>query len=370
MFGKASNPVSSFCKRLNSYLYILWNITYRCNLNCKHCMVADERKIAVKELNDGDTIRLLANVCLNDAIKIKEFNFQGGEPLVAPNFTFAVKWLGEHHIPWTINTNGTLWNDQHFDLITKYPPREIVVSLDGDPETHDWLRGPGVFSKLQETIKIIHDVNNNIQVNAICVLHKQNVKNIVTVFETAAHLGIKQLVLSKLAVSGNAVVNRDLLEPEPLDLFNVLRTVAYLKGRFEDTDLFVQWVTPLMLAYFNLPIAYSGCPAIRSEVTISPDSELQPCSNALVRLQRRFGEELCLIRENVSLLNNDFESIRTSPLFQRIYELLHGPLSPPRHARCLDCYYVEICQTCPSDRWIGKDEDAKLCHHFQDLFMP
>ncbi|MGB9778987.1 MAG: radical SAM/SPASM domain-containing protein [Candidatus Bathyarchaeales archaeon] len=361
--------VSNFYKRLNSYLYILWNITYRCNLNCKHCMVADERKNKVQELDETSAIRLLTNVCLSD-IEVKEFNFQGGEPLVATSFEPAIEWLGEHGVPWTVNTNGTLWSDRHFDLIKKYPPREIVVSLDGDSQTHDWLRGPEVFSKLQETIKIIHDISNGaIQIDAICVLHKKNVKNIVSVFETAACMGIRQLVLSKLFISGNAVLNRDLLEPDPIDLFNVLEIVARLKGRFEGTDLFVQWATPLMLVYFDLPIGYSGCPAIRSEVTITPTGELQPCPNALARLQRRFGKETGFVEEHVSLLNKDLESIRTSPLFLRIYELLHGPLSPPRHTRCLDCYYVEICQTCPSDRWIGRDEYAELCHYFQDLFM-
>lgn len=333
-------------------------------------MVANERNKPVQELNEEDTIRLLTHTCLSD-VKVVEFNFQGGEPLIASNFLAAVEWLGEHSIPWSVNTNGTLWNTVHLSLIKKYPPREIVVSLDGDAETHNWLRGHGVFQKLQNTIMKIYDAcGERTQVDAICVLHKRNVKNIMYVFEIAAQLKIRQLVLSKLSIAGNAIVNRDLLEPEAKDLFDVFKIVARLNGQYEDVKIFVPWATPLMLAYYDLPISYSGCPAIRSEVTISPTGELQPCPNALARLQRLFGEKFCSVKKNISLLDNDLESIRTSHFFKYIYELLHGPLNPPRHSRCQSCRFIELCETCPSDRWIGEDDNAKLCHQFQDFITP
>lgn len=85
--------------RLNNSVRILWDITYACNLRCKHCFITPEmRDKPDQELSEEATYRLLRNVC-SSGIIIQEFNLQGGEPIVASNFLHAVKWLGENEIP-------------------------------------------------------------------------------------------------------------------------------------------------------------------------------------------------------------------------------------------------------------------------------
>lgn len=371
-----------FQRRLNRVVTILWNITYGCNLNCKHCLLGllseDLKGPAGKEqpLSANDTVVLLSNAC-SEGVQIKEFNFQGGEPTVAPNFLTAVEWLGEHRIPWTVNTNATVWDQRHYSLVEEYPPLSITISLDGaDSALHDWVRGQGAFAKLVETVRSLHDLSRGaIPIDAICVLNKRNVKEVTAVLDTAVSLGIREIVLARLTIAGNAILNQSELEPEPRELFEVLKFVCLHKGRYRGLTIYVSWATPIMIEYYNkrygtdVPISYSGCPAIRSEVTVSPQGFVWPCPNALNRLAVRFGEEAFPLQsDELSLLSNDLTRIRNSKLFQKVYELLHGSSRPSRLARCQICKFASICQTCPSERWIGDDSSARLCHIFQDFF--
>lgn len=366
--------------RLNNSVRILWDITYACNLRCKHCFITPEmRDKPDQELSEEATYRLLRNVC-SSGIIIQEFNLQGGEPIVASNFLHAVKWLGENEIPWSVNTNGILLGDHHYQTIKKYPPVGITVSIDGaDSASHDWLRGKGVFSILVATIETLLEIKTcrgPLAIDAICVLNQRNVKEFTSVLDTAVRLGIREMVLNTLSIDGSAINNRSILEPQPKELFDVLEFVCLHKGIYHGMIVYLPWTTPIMIDYYNqlysldIPILNSGCQAIRSEMAVSPRGYLRPCPNALDRLQMRFGKEAFPVDpEEHSLLTKEITSIRTSNMFERIYELLHGCSAAPRSDQCQRCRFSSLCQTCPSHRLIGEDPIVALCHKFQELIV-
>ncbi|MEW6417240.1 MAG: radical SAM protein [Nitrospirota bacterium] len=363
--------------RLNNSIRILWDITYACNLRCKHCFIEPEmRNKTDQQLSKEATYRLLQNVC-SGGIIIQEFNFQGGEPLVASNFLHAVKWFGENEIPWSINTNGTLWDDCHYQIIKKYPPIGITVSIDGaDSASHDWLRGQGVFSRLVATIKSLQEIETRrgpVAIDAICVLNQRNVKEFISLLDMAVQLGIREMVLNTLSIAGRAIDNWSILQPQSRELFDVLEFVCLHKGVYHGMMVYIPWATPIMIDYYNqlhsldIPILNSGCHAIRSEMTISPRGYLRPCPNALDRLRIRFGEEAFPVDpDECNLLDKDIMSIRTSNTFEKIYELLHGRSAAPRSDKCQRCLFSSLCQTCPSHRIIGEDPTATLCYQFQE----
>jgi uncharacterized protein len=120
---------------------IFFLITGNCNLRCKYCFqekIPDpkqERK-ATKEVIDA-----LAQYCSEQ--KIEHVELFGGEPLLYKDlFRYCVvklkKTSSDIHVG--LVTNGTLIDKKTLELIKKQNI-SILLSLDGNKETHDSMRG-------------------------------------------------------------------------------------------------------------------------------------------------------------------------------------------------------------------------------------
>jgi MoaA/NifB/PqqE/SkfB family radical SAM enzyme len=278
-----------------------------------------------------------------------------------------------------MNSNGTLWREEHYELLSQYPPIGVTVSLDGNnAHYHDWLRGDGVFDKAIATIQRLRTIKTSkgpVQVDAICVLNKQNILFYKDILDLASELGIRELVFSNLSISASAQTNRELLEVSPSSLFDVLDFVASQKGRYKGIKVYIPWATPIMIHYYNqkhrikIPIMTAGCHAIRNEVTVSPQGYLRPCPNAMDRLRVRFGADAFPEEpEDTLLIGRNLSDVRSSPLFERFYELLHGPLKSERLQRCTTCKFYDRCSPCPSLRFVNDYPTEKLCYAFQDHY--
>lgn len=363
--------------KLNNNLTILWDITYQCNLNCKHCFVTVSRKAKQEtSLSEEETGNLLSSICSGKE-SIREFNIQGGEPLCASNLCYAIRWLGRNGIPWSLNTNGVLWSEEHTRAVREYPPLGITVSLDGhNAELHDWLRGKGTFDALMSTIQIlrtIQPVKEPIQIDAICVLHKRNVRYFKSILGLAAEIGIREIVLNNLSICGAAERNRSLLETSPDEIFSVLDFVCQHRGKYQGILVFLPWATPRMINYYNkkygirIPILNAGCQAIRSEVTISPRGHLRPCPNALDRLRVAYGSKVFPNdAEETRVIGKSLTNVRTSHLFAQVYDYLHGKQRRPRLKHCSRCVFFDRCTPCPSQRFVNEYPTEKLCFAFQN----
>jgi len=358
---------------LNSRISILWNITLKCNLSCKHCFVGHKRDYDMnQELSKDDILLMIENI-VSQFITIKEFNIQGGEPTISQNLTSAIKILGKKQIPWSLNSNGVSWKYEHFEAVSSYPPAGITFSLDGhNSKTHDWLRGKGVFNSLMETISKLKGINGGIPFDAICVLNKMNIKSFRKTLDLANEIGVRELVFMQLSPSGNAKKYLDVLTPEDTDMFEVLSFICKIKGVYNGMLVYLPWATPIMIDYYNklydseIPILGATCQAVRGELTISHMGNLLPCPNALDRFNMAgktdyFSED----NHQINLVTQDLQKIRTSYFFNEIYQLLHGEKQASRISTCMHCLYNTICFTCPSERALGYDTSAKLCSNFK-----
>ena len=125
-------------------IYVLWDITHRCSLNCKHCranipFVYDEKDLKfVKEVID----QLVE-------IDVKTLAISGGDPLLRKDLPKIVKYATQKGIRVRIQTNGQLINEKILDKLKEAGCDEFGVGLDSCNEKyHDWLRNKsGVFKK-------------------------------------------------------------------------------------------------------------------------------------------------------------------------------------------------------------------------------
>jgi MoaA/NifB/PqqE/SkfB family radical SAM enzyme len=124
---------------LSSPLLLVIEVTGKCNMQCRYCY----NELGNNSLSDINTESLLEILSEAKNIGVFDINFCGGEPFVHKEFMNHVKAAANMGFDITINTNGTLVNEdiarklKHLDLI-----QHIQVSFDGHTqEINDRTRG-------------------------------------------------------------------------------------------------------------------------------------------------------------------------------------------------------------------------------------
>lgn len=132
------------------------NLTYRCNLKCKHCCVDAKH---VSEFTEEDELNTeLVKRVFDKAIVLnpEQIVISGGEPMVRSDFIELLQYLRlrfKNRI--SLSTNGLLINEENIKClnacIDKYD-----ISIDGvDEESCSRIRGRGVFDKVVKNIRLI-----------------------------------------------------------------------------------------------------------------------------------------------------------------------------------------------------------------------
>ncbi|MBU0491736.1 MAG: radical SAM protein [Chloroflexi bacterium] len=164
-----------------------------CNLACRHCWIVPEYLSTEVGSEDGKHVPL---ECVTKAIRegktvgLGSAKLTGGEPTLHPQFRELVTLLAEAGLGITIETNGTLVDDDLAAFLKATPQVSFIsVSLDGvDAETHDALRG--VHGSHERAINGIQSlVKAGFHPQIICTLHKGNVAQLDDMVALAEELG-------------------------------------------------------------------------------------------------------------------------------------------------------------------------------------
>lgn len=142
-------------------------LTPLCNMNCDMCFVrlsAEEMKQKGRSRSAEEWIGLGRE--MKDAGTLFVL-LTGGEPLLHPEFKkiyVAYKRMG---MILTINTNGTLIDEQWADFFAQYPPRRINLTLYGkDGHTYRNLcHYPDGFDKVLRAIQLLQERKIDIKIN-------------------------------------------------------------------------------------------------------------------------------------------------------------------------------------------------------------
>lgn len=139
-----SAPVKAMCL----------HVAHDCNLRCKYCFASTGDFGVGRKLLDEATGKMAIDFLLlhSNGRKNLELDFFGGEPLMNMEVVKAVVAYArskeqEHNknFRFTITTNGVLLDDDNIDFINK-EMSNVVLSIDGRPETNDLMR-PAINGK-------------------------------------------------------------------------------------------------------------------------------------------------------------------------------------------------------------------------------
>jgi radical SAM protein with 4Fe4S-binding SPASM domain len=197
---KALDDWQQYRKADNPYLQgIHWNITGKCNFNCRHCyMEAPHGKYG--DLAFKDILHFIEQFIHANIIHV---SLTGGEPFFRNDIDRIIEVLAEKKI-WIreIFSNGSLINEDHLTMIRNNGFSPIFQISFDTCKFHDYMRGTkNTESRVIRIIKKL--VRNNFRVVVATSIDKINVKGVAETYELMKDIGIYYWRLCPPQPSGN-----------------------------------------------------------------------------------------------------------------------------------------------------------------------
>lgn len=249
-------------------LYI--DITDRCQLNCKHCLT--------KFLNNGseitiENIRNIANECRE--LGIMHVKLGGGEPILHSNFNEVLEAFTEAGCYLSISTNGYSVNEEVAKLLKKHNVK-TTVSIEGNEEKNDKIRGKGHFKMAIEALKKLQKENVDVKLRVTLtreILDEELIKEIVNIGE----LYNTKVKFAYCRPSGNSIDNKLLINYQDYQQYfkviQLLNSKEYKEKVLLDEGMMLEQPNSLKSYIYRNKI----CGAANRSMHINSNLEISPC---------------------------------------------------------------------------------------------
>jgi radical SAM protein with 4Fe4S-binding SPASM domain len=275
-----SNKLDTSNNYYSAPLSVLWDITYRCNMKCPHCLIDYSKK--TEEINLNEVEKVLEKLRKAGVFTI---NFSGGEPLLREDFTEIIEMASSMGFGLRISTNGLLLDEDTIRSFIDNMLFCVQVSVDGMRETHDSFRGlEGSFKKAIQALRISSD--NGLHTTMSTMIIKPNINEIPDLLDLAVINGFSSFKLNSFMPvgRGSSALELGVTKDQVKRLASVL---------LEKRDLYKDKIDVQMDAVF--PWLYDDygigemtvrgirgqkrvrCSAGQTNLVISPDGTVYPC---------------------------------------------------------------------------------------------
>ena len=134
-----------------------WHITNRCNLRCLHCYQTtydDRSELSLVQIEEVLT-QLTDFRRQHRQQGPLHLTITGGEPFLFPHLDALIEKVSQSSQvkSYSLLSNGHCINAANLQLLKKYPPAYVQISLDGTKKNHEVIRGQGSFDKAVQGIK-------------------------------------------------------------------------------------------------------------------------------------------------------------------------------------------------------------------------
>lgn len=155
-----------------------FELTARCNFNCKMCYVHQQHCPVEKELSAEEWIQIGKTARDRGMLFLL---LTGGEPFLRPDFAHIYTELRKLGLLISINTNASLLTDELMELFKKYPPVRINISLYGGcNETYRNLCGVNAYDTVTRNILRLKEAGMDVKIN--CSVTPYNVSDVPLIY--------------------------------------------------------------------------------------------------------------------------------------------------------------------------------------------
>lgn len=286
-------------------------LTHRCNLRCQMCGQWGQEGVSKRQSMQYIRNELLLDEMksLIDDVSVFKPNITlfGGEPLLYSDCLGLIKYIKQKNMHCLVITNGYMLEDIAEEIVGSGLD-ELNVSLDGNAQLHDRIRGmPGLFEKIMRGLKQINHFKtqknkNKPFVNLQCTITQYNYLYLEQLIEVAAKAGVSSLTFHNLIFTHQKILEQQeiynrllncnssdwegfVFEPglEPDLLYGKMQKILSKKYGF-GIDFYPRFSFQGLREYYQnpayLPLEYPArCLSPWMVAYIFPDGEVRPCLN-------------------------------------------------------------------------------------------
>ncbi len=275
--------------------HLQWHLTDKCNLRCSHCYqesycndglnfpmaldVLDQFRCLVLHFREHNHAKLRGHIILT-----------GGEPFARKSFPALVEKIAEQSnlFSFSVLTNGSMIDQERAEWLAKMKPRYVQVSMDGNHQIHDSIRGNGNFAKTRQAIQLLK--KKNIRVMVSFTAHQANYQTFPEVAQTCREVDVDFLWSDRLIPESesNQINNSQTTSILPMsttethDFFRIMKSEADKCKNDKSTKTRVKMHRALQFQYSDTT-AYR-CVAGETLLTIMPNGDLYPCRRMPVKV--------------------------------------------------------------------------------------
>lgn len=183
---------------------VIWNLTRRCNLKCRHCYAVAADHHFPGELTSSEAISVLDDLA---GYGIPALILSGGEPLYRVDTLDLAKLAKAHGLYTALSTNGTPIKGAVADQIANIGFDYVGISLDGIGKTNDWFRGQdGAFDEALAGVRECK--RRGIKVGLRFTMTRDNCEQLPNLLDLAKAEGVEKFYLSHLVYAGRGNKHR------------------------------------------------------------------------------------------------------------------------------------------------------------------
>ena len=334
-----------------------FELTPTCTLNCDMCFIRTERSVVerhgglsplqqwldwAEQLQDMGTLFILLT---------------GGEPMLYPHFKELYTRLREMGFILTLNTNGTLIDNEMVRILQTHKPRRINVTLYGDSrETYGRLcHNPQGYTLCMEALKRLKKADIDVKLNVSIV--RKNEKDYDEIIRLAQHLDIPAEVNSYMFPLSRPECGslRNILT-ERLDADEAARIemqyMEYKKGN--DMARYMHDLKYTLAHVEGTRACSLECRAAKSSCWINWQGILTPCV----------------------MLDQPAVDLKKIPMTTAWQQLLEEAKELVSHTECEGCHLRPVCNVCYAAAHCEKtitgsmDYLCQMCQYFQFSHSP
>ena len=356
---------------------IFWELTKKCNLNCRHCYLGENLSLPSTTADDfiskNAESEYLDFVDKIDSSTIELVTLSGGEPtLNAALLAKIITGLSKKGIIVHLNTNGTLLKSGMLERLSDAGLSSIFYSLDGSSAgKHNYIRGKGKYELLIRSLNEHRKLKDcgviEIESNIHYVLMKHNTGELDALLSLCDHYKINGLYISKLSWKGNAEKNKDDLGLSDKELFDVTTEILQKYHKLNAAYfLNIKYMKNLFIEWFNknnkdiaIKTFFDGCSGASNMIFKNSENDLLPCigiSKEYIRPGNVWSTDADLTEKN------DTGKAMVSTLFQRFRDTVVNNETYNDYKPCINCKYLRVlCNPCVLPKIQGYSFENGLC---------
>lgn len=291
---------------------IVWYLTYRCNLLCRHCSVS-ANNIINTDLRHAELMAIARKLA---DLNPRMLTLSGGEPMMSESFFDVVSEIRKtYQGNLTLMSNATLINEENAEFIARHF-HSVNISLDGyNEETCAKIRGIGVFDKVMKSIQLLQSAGND-QIILSMVQTRENLKFRDEFIELCEMLKVRRMFRYFENIGRGKDNEEEFMDPEAF----VKQEIAYSNKLKSKT-----------------PPRVFSCKAAISEFLIDDQGWLFPCV-MLTEREFRMGNVYEIDDLKLFLENGHYKD---SEGHQNLLKLM-----PYNLEHCRQCRFNMICGNC------------------------